>query len=140
MRDLQDHEAQFNPRIRPADTMGQWYIDRMEQERAGSGGRLLVAEGANGVVGYALLIFVTADEEMDELPHSYANVTDLAVIASERSKGAGTALLAACEAIARSKGVDGLRLGVLAGNHRAKALYLRRGFEEIHLTLEKKLR
>jgi ribosomal protein S18 acetylase RimI-like enzyme len=120
--------------------MGQWYIDRLEQLRSASDGRLLVAEGAKGVVGYALLDFVTADDEMDELPHSYANITDLAVIASERGKGAGTALLAACESIARGKGVDSLRLGVLAGNHRAKALYLRDGFEEILVRLEKNLR
>lgn len=120
--------------------MGQWYIDRLRQEVAETHGRLLVAEGPQGVIGYAALLFFSADDQKDELPHSYAEVNDLAVTATERGRGAGSALLAACEEAARREGVDLLRLGVLVRNDRARALYLRSGFKEMYLTLEKKLR
>jgi ribosomal protein S18 acetylase RimI-like enzyme len=139
LRDLHEHERQFNPRVRPSETMGSWYIDRLKQEITGSGGSLLVAERSDGVVGYAALTFVIAADERDELPHSYAEVCDLAVARRWRSAGVGSALLTACETLARDKGVDVLRLGVLARNSRARAFYLRNGLEEVYITLEKKL-
>ncbi len=140
LRDLQHHESQFNLRIRPADTMGPWYIDRLKDEIARSGWHLLVAETGDGVVGYASITFGTAGDQKDELPHSYAEVGDLAVCAAQRSKGAGAALLATCEKIARDAGLEYLRLGVLARNGRAREFYLRHGLEEVYVTLEKKLR
>lgn len=140
LRGLQNHESQFNPRTRPAESMGQWYVERLLREVADTHGRLLVAEDSAGVIGYASLLFFTADDEKDELPHSYAAVSDLAVAPEARGRGAGSALLAACEDIARGCNVDLLRIGVLAQNHRARALYLRSGFAEMHVTLEKGLR
>lgn len=119
--------------------MGTWYIDRLKQDIAACGGHLLVAEGPQGVVGYAALTFATAADEKDELPYSYGHVDDLAVSAAARGAGAGSALLLACESLARERGVDVLRLGVLARNGRARAFYLRQGLEEVHVTMEKKL-
>jgi GNAT superfamily N-acetyltransferase len=120
--------------------MGPWYIARLKRDIAEGGGRLLVAEGPGGVVGYAALTFAVAADDKAELPHSYAQVDDLAVCASARSKGVGSALLAACEAHARDKGVDVLRLAALARNAQARQFYLRNGLQEVYVTLEKDLR
>ena len=141
LRDLQSHEFQIYDRSRPPETMGLWYIDRLKQETADGRGHILVAEGATGVIlGYASLTTrVSAEDEKDEVPYTYAHVGDLGVLASSRSTGVGAALLAACEALARQAGQRWLRLGVLAANERARVFYARQGYGEILLTLEKKL-
>ncbi|MFN4142521.1 N-acetyltransferase family protein [Aestuariivirga sp.] len=140
LRDLQAHEGQFHARIRPAETMGPWYVERLKREVAEGRGRLMVAEAAAGVVGYAALTFSLADDDKAELPYSFAEVGDLAVAADARGHGVGTALLSACEAEARRRGVDVLRVGVLARNASARAFYLRNGLEEVYVTMERPLR
>ncbi|MFM8748309.1 MAG: N-acetyltransferase family protein [Aestuariivirga sp.] len=140
LRDLHRHENQIYDRSRPADTMDGWYIDHLKQETARSQGRILVAEGPDGIVGYASFhAVVTTEDDKDEIPHSYSCVGDLGVLASRRSMGIGGALLDACEALAREAGQRWLRLSVLAGNDRARAFYQRHGLKEHLITLEKKL-
>ena len=50
--------------------------------------------------------------------------------AARRSQGAGTAIVRAAEALARDRGCDQIGLGVIDGNPRAAALYLRLGYRE----------
>ena len=120
--------------------MGTWYIDRLKQAAAESQGRILVAESDGKILGYAaLLTYVSAEDERDEIPYTYAHVDDLGVLASSRSQGVGAALLDACEKLARAAGQGWIRLGVLAANERARRFYARQGYGEILLTLEKKL-
>ena len=78
LRDLQSHEFQIYDRSRPPETMGLWYIDRLKQETADGRGHILVAEGATGVIlGYASLTTrVSAEDEKDEVPYTYAHVGD----------------------------------------------------------------
>ena len=140
LHDLQAHEYAIYDRSRPPDAMGPWYIDGLKQAAAGGKGRILVAEGDGGVLGYAAMITsVSAEHDRDEIAYTYAHVDDLGVLASARSLGVGAALLEACEAIARAAGQRWIRLGVLAANERARSFYGRQGYGEIMLTLEKKL-
>ncbi|MEO1550281.1 MAG: GNAT family N-acetyltransferase [Pseudomonadota bacterium] len=46
-----------------------------------------------------------------------------------RGQGVGTRLLSAVEALARARGCTCLRLDVIDTNPRARALYVRQGFE-----------
>lgn len=120
--------------------MGPWYIGRLQQTNASGLGRILVAEQEGTIQGYAsMLTRVSAEDEPDEIPYTYAYVNDLGVLASARSRGVGAALLEACEAIAREGGQRWIRLGVLAANERARSFYARQGYGEILLTLEKRL-
>ncbi|WP_395687248.1 GNAT family N-acetyltransferase [Aestuariivirga sp.] len=140
LRDLHRHENQIYDRSRPADTMGASYIDHLKQETAKAQGRILVAEGPAGIVGYASFhAVVSSEDEQDEIPYSHSYVGDLGVLASCRSQGIGGALLEACEALARQAGQRWLRLSVLAGNDRARAFYQRHGLQEHLITLEKRL-
>lgn len=140
VRDLHRYERQFYDRSRDPDTMDVWYIDHLRQEAAKSRGRILVAEGPDGIVGYASFhAVVTSEDDKDEIPHSYSYVGDLGVLASCRGMGIGGALLDACEALAREAGQRWLRLSVLAANDRARSFYRRRGLKEHLITLEKPL-
>ncbi len=69
---------------------------------------------------------VTLVDYFNERPHAHLSV--LAVEKAAEGKGVGSALLAACEQWARSKGSDRLTLSALVTNARARALYERKGF------------
>ena len=140
LRDLQAHEYQIYDRTRAPESMGLWYIDILKQATADGRGRILVAEAEDGVLGYAsMLNCVSAEHERDEIAYTYAHVDDLGVLAGTRGRGVGAALLDACESIAREAGQRWIRLGVLAGNERARSFYARHGYGEVLLTLEKRL-
>lgn len=140
LRDLQIHERQYYDRSKPPEEMGPWYVDRLKQEVAETGGRLIVAERMRRIAGYAsLLARLSSENEKDEILYTYAMVGDLAVLAAERRQGIGEALLKECEALAKAAGQKWLRLGVLAGNVSARRFYARMGLEEQLLTLEKTL-
>ena len=64
------------------------------------------------------------------------NIHDIAVHPAHRGKGAGAALLAAAESLARERGCCKLTLEVLSGNTGAHALYTRVGFEAYQLDPE----
>ncbi|MBC8038743.1 MAG: GNAT family N-acetyltransferase [Rhizobiales bacterium] len=141
MRELQTHESQFYDRMKPAEEMNRWYIQRLKDDIAKHKGAFLVAEADQTVVGYAtLLTEVSSENERDEILYTCAYVGDLAVTKSRRGQGVGHALLSECEKLARAAGQKWMRLGVHVGNREARAFYARAGLEEKFLTLEKPLK
>ncbi|MEL6678751.1 MAG: GNAT family N-acetyltransferase [Pseudomonadota bacterium] len=63
-----------------------------------------------------------------DLPEDQLLLDGIAVHAEARGMGVGTALLTAVEAEARRRKLSGVRLDVIDGNPRARALYQRRGY------------
>ena len=78
-------------------------------------------------------------ETVDEEAYDYAYVSDLVILSDQRSRGLGRALLNRAEAHARSEGAALLRINVLAQNEVAKTLYLKFGFAELVVSLQKAL-
>jgi ribosomal protein S18 acetylase RimI-like enzyme len=85
---------------------------------------MLIAEVDGSPAGVAYL--VTLVDYFNERPHAHLSV--LAVEKAAEGRGVGSALLAACQQWARSKGSDRLTLSALVTNARARALYERKGF------------
>jgi GNAT superfamily N-acetyltransferase len=85
---------------------------------------MLIADldGSPGGVAY----LVTLVDYFNQRPHAHLSV--LAVEKAAEGKGVGSALLAASEQWARSRGSDRLTLSALVTNARARALYERKGF------------
>ena len=80
---------------------------------------VLVAEESGRLAGYALVLF-----------RRHAHAARLySIAAAPGRRGVGTPLLAACEALAASRGATALRLEVRADNRRAIEFYRRAGFE-----------
>jgi ribosomal protein S18 acetylase RimI-like enzyme len=61
------------------------------------------------------------------------NVHDVVVASSHRGRGIAARLFAEVEAIARERGACKLTLEVLSGNHAARALYEKLGFDDYQL-------
>jgi ribosomal protein S18 acetylase RimI-like enzyme len=61
------------------------------------------------------------------------HIVDIALLASRRSQGIGTSVIAAVAAAARRRQVQALSLAVLATNDAARRLYRRLGFVDIDI-------
>ncbi|WP_104443486.1 ribosomal protein S18-alanine N-acetyltransferase [Arthrobacter sp. P2b] len=85
--------------------------------------RYLVAESADGIVGYAGLMCI----------EPIADVQTIAVVPDYEGRGIGSTLLTALIDEARRRYAADLLLEVRADNPRAQRLYLRFGFEQIHV-------
>ncbi len=138
MRELQEHEAPINRWGKPPGDIGAWYIAEAKSWCAKSEGTILVAEGGEGLLGYACHLNKCEEEGTDgDIAYFYAFVADLVVTRQARGQGIGRALLAACENMARVAERKVLRIGVLARNESALRVYLNFGFAPHHLKLEK---
>lgn len=83
----------------------------------------LVAEDAAGIVGYAGLMCI----------EPIADVQTIAVVPEYEGRGIGSTLLTQLITEAKDRGAADVLLEVRADNPRAQALYVRFGFEQIHI-------
>jgi ribosomal protein S18 acetylase RimI-like enzyme len=97
---------------------------RLELTRAHKGQVTLVAEGAEGAVGYASGAVLTGDGRGAD-----AEVFTLYVLRAAQGLGVGRALLQAQARVLRAEGAKSLMLFVLSRNEPARAFYERLGGE-----------
>lgn len=108
-------------RLFPADAWPlQMFIAELSQPETR---RYLVAESGGKIVGYAGLMCI----------EPIADVQTIAVVPEFEGRGIGSALLARLIEEARLRGAADVLLEVRADNPRAQQLYVRFGFEQIHL-------
>lgn len=139
-RELQGFEAELYELMKPADEIGPWYYDLLEEYSRKEDGTILIAWDSGQAVGYASIFTrVEEDGKREEVPYTYAYVGDLVVTAAARGRGIARQLLDACEDYARRAGRAELRIKVLAGNRRAHDVYRAFGFDDLHIDMRKKL-
>ncbi|MEC5190191.1 ribosomal-protein-alanine N-acetyltransferase [Arthrobacter sp. MP_M7] len=101
-----------------------WPLHMFVAELAQAGTRrYLVAEAAGRIVGYAGLMCI----------EPIADVQTIAVVPEQEGKGIGSALLTELIRESGQRGAEDVLLEVRADNPRAQQLYLRYGFEQIHV-------
>jgi len=98
----------------------QMFLDELSQPETR---RYLVAETSGGIVGYAGLMCI----------EPIADVQTIAVVPEHEGRGIGSTLLTQLIEEARHRGAADVLLEVRADNPRAQQLYLRFGFEQIHV-------
>lgn len=108
-------------RLFPVDAWPlQMFFDELAQRETR---RYLVAELDGGIVGYAGLMCI----------EPIADVQTIAVVPEQEGKGIGSALLTELIREGRRRHAEDVLLEVRADNPRAQRLYLRFGFEQIHV-------
>lgn len=108
-------------RLFPVDAWPlQMFFDELSQPETR---RYLVAEAADGIVGYAGLMCI----------EPIADVQTIAVVPDYEGQGIGSTLLTGLIEEARRRNAADVLLEVRADNPRAQRLYLRFGFEQIHI-------
>lgn len=139
IRELQEHEREIEPRMKPADDILGDYLDDLLDQCTEKQGAILVAERGGRVIGYVCVLGAEPNEDSDEIDYTYGYVRDVAVTEACRGSGVGRRLLDAAEDFARKAGAEILRIHVLAGNEGAAGLYASHGFRNRVLEMEKRL-
>jgi GNAT superfamily N-acetyltransferase len=139
-RELQGYETQFYDLMKPAEEIGPWYLDLLEEYSRKEDGTILIAWVNGRALGYASIFTkVEEDGKREEVAYTYAYVADLVVTETARGRGIARRLLDACEDYARRAGRPELRITVLAQNARAHEVYRAFGFDDLHIDMRKKL-
>jgi GNAT superfamily N-acetyltransferase len=102
-------------------------------------GAMLIAEEDGRAVGWGVVYPEENDVYVVAGQRTYAYISELFVEERLRGRGIGRALMAACEAWARRRGLGVMMIGVLPGNTRADAIYRRAGYAPYALQLRKYL-
>ena len=136
---LQEYERAIDNRVLPGDAVRGWYLDYLQKQCAVQDGTIFVALVSGCVVGFAAVQAKVRCEDEDEEDYEFAYISDVGVNVAHRGRGIGRALIAKCEAFARSKGARWLRNAVLGRNAPARGLYESHGFEDRQVLMEKAL-
>jgi ribosomal protein S18 acetylase RimI-like enzyme len=115
------------------------YVPHMLDRCIECDGTVLVAEVDGEVAGFVTILTRVESEEIAEGEIEYGLVSDLVVASKFRRQGLGRKLLEAAESYARVNKVRWLRIGVLAENDSANALYDSLNFKKLYVEREKDL-
>lgn len=135
---LQDHEHDFAPESPPGAELVDEYMPFMLNRIASLKGKLIVAESAGRIVGFASVV-VRQREEPDDMDSYFAELTELSVLPEARNRGVGQKLMEFSEEFSRSVGSPSLRIRVDARNSGARRFYKRCGFGESVILFSKRL-
>jgi ribosomal protein S18 acetylase RimI-like enzyme len=126
---LHDAERALEPRLSPGASIVDAYIAQISAGCAAHDGAIYVAEVQSQLVGFICVYARLPFEDLADPPGEHAYITDVYVHEDWRRRGIAQAMLARAEQHARERGASELRIGVLAGNAAARALYRGAGFE-----------
>lgn len=123
---LQRYEAgfEYDRRLDAAYGEDQYAAMMAEAEK----GTIFVAESKTGLVGWVVVIAAESPAYVIAEERRAAQICELYVEEGARGQGAGKALLTACEDWGRAKGLKIIRIGHLAGNDLAAAVYEKAGY------------
>lgn len=138
LAELQDFSKLIYPNAADG-TIAPRYLQHLLTRCGETSGQIFVGESEGRVVGMICVFASVKSREVDEEEYEYAYVSDLVILANHRSRGLGRALLKRAEDHAKSQGATLLRINVLAQNQVARSLYISCGFDELVVSLQKKL-
>jgi ribosomal protein S18 acetylase RimI-like enzyme len=137
--ELQDFEYRIDPRYPDGESIVAEYIPDVLLRCRQYAGKIMVAELEGEIAGYAMVWSKVPGEDIEDGDFECGRLADLAVLEPFRGRGIGQRLIEASEAWALEKGVRYFRLGVMAKNGNARALYKKLGYEKCHIEMEKEL-
>lgn len=137
---LQHFEHAFAPNRRLDIAVAEDYLQALLRKLEEMGGAIFVAEGAAGAAtGWAVVHEIEDEIYVRAEARRLAYIAELFVAEAVRGTGMGRALIAVCEDWARSRKLDTIEIGVLAGNQRARSVYERAGFVPFAMQLRRTL-
>lgn len=135
----QEYEYPIEPNRRIDETVADEHFAHLMERVESSGGCVFIAEDEGRAIGWGVFTVETAPGYVIEAERSYGYVAELYVVEEARGLGVGRALIAACEAETRKRGLNQIMLGVLVKNERAMRVYTGAGFAPYTAELRKYL-
>jgi GNAT superfamily N-acetyltransferase len=102
-------------------------------------GRAFIAEQDGAAIGWAVFVVEEKPLFVVEAQRTHGYITELYVDAAARGLGVGQALMAACEAEARARGLSQIMIGLLTKNTRTAEIYAKAGYQPYTSELRKTL-
>ena len=134
---LQAYEQRWDDRLADGEEIADAYGENLFETNAETKGCVFVAEIDDQIAGFIAIQAEIDQDGLEEVPYTFALVSDLVILESYRGQGLGRALLARAEDYAREQGAQWLRIGVLAKNQGAQRLYEAVGYVPREIMLEK---
>jgi GNAT superfamily N-acetyltransferase len=113
------------------------YVDGLLARVASGEAQVILAEDAGVIVGFVGVIPRHPSDDLIESHREFAYISDLFVRAERQRQGIGSRLLREAERWAAEAGAVQMRIGVLAGNAAAHALYRQLGYRDYEIVLER---
>ena len=139
--DLQHFEHALEPNRRLDPPVAATYLAKLQRDVAERGGKFYIADDDSGsAIGWAVVNEADDDVYVVENERRFVYISELYVDEAARGTGVGRALIAACEAWAKTRGIAVMQIGVLAQNTRADRIYRRAGYAPYAYQLRKYLK
>jgi ribosomal protein S18 acetylase RimI-like enzyme len=135
---LEAAENAVEPNRRTGLEVAKEYFEMIYTSAMNNDGIIFVSKQGNEVTG--LIILLIEANDIIEVIGKHAVISDIVVKESFRGQGIATCLMLKAEEFAKAKGVDELRVTVLAKNIPALQLYQKTGYQSQEITLSKSLR
>ncbi len=114
------------------------YIDYVLRTVNKSDGKIFVVENGDIIVGFVVVMISEKEDSPAVSLERFGYVMDLAVLREYQGKGLGHALMSKAEEYIKTKGLEWMQLDVTKNNS-ALDFYLKSGYREKSIRLEKKL-
>jgi ribosomal protein S18 acetylase RimI-like enzyme len=137
---LQDTEAALEPdRLNSSSALAEQYISYLKSQCQSHNGKIFVALADGSVAGFVAVWRESDANNLITSLHSFAYVSDIAVLPEYQRGGIAKRLMSAAEHFAKTLGVTHCKVGVLAKNTAATKLYDSCDFRPHEVTLIKEL-
>jgi ribosomal protein S18 acetylase RimI-like enzyme len=136
---LQEYERSLEANRAEAALVAKQYVESLLSRCARDEAQILVAEINSQVVGFIGVVPHHTSQNILERDQEMAYITDLIVLAEYRGHGIGRRLLREAEEYAAGLGARRMRIGVLAANSAAHALYRDAGYRDYEVILERRI-
>jgi ribosomal protein S18 acetylase RimI-like enzyme len=113
------------------------YLSQLVERAKAKQGRLLVAEEAGAVVGWAMCFLDEHDTFVEQEERPFGYVAEMYVEEALRGRHIGRALLKACEDHFRALGIESVLISALSPNVRALNAYRAAGYTDYAVNLRK---
>jgi ribosomal protein S18 acetylase RimI-like enzyme len=139
--DQQEYERALHDTRLPGVQIGRAYLEYLKTKVISSNGALLVAELNGAFAGY-VACWIEHDSNVAETEDSnhFGYIADTYVVPDLRGRGLAASLLEAAERHIRQANVSRMRITGLADNRSALRAYLKYGFDQYEIVMEKRLR
>ena len=136
---LQSYEHAFEPNRRVDAAVAEDFFAVLMKCVAEQQGRVLIAEADGTPIGWAVFVIEQNALYVVEGERTCGQISELFVIQEKRGQGVGQALIEACEAEAKSRGLRSMMIGVLSANKRSVSVYIQAGYSPYSMKLRKYL-
>jgi GNAT superfamily N-acetyltransferase len=124
----QHYEHQFEPDRRLDPQVAEEFLPEILKRVAANRGRIFVAEEDGVAIGWAVFTVEQNPLYVVEAERTHGTIAELFVTDISRSKGAGRALISACETEACRQSLRHIMIGVLTKSTRTAEIYAKAGY------------